>query len=1054
MVKHINSLSIYKASAGSGKTFTLTAEYIRLLIIEPECYRNILAVTFTNKATEEMKMRILSMLYGLSRQLSEAQGYMDNITQSTGFTPIMVAKQAGEALTLLLHNYNYFKVETIDKFFQSVLRNMASELDLSANLRIALNDIQVEEQAVDELIDSLNAQDQVFKWIMQYVKENISEDKSWNVINLIKRFGKNIFRDIYRENSKRITEVISDDGFFDEYTNLLKAIKAKAENYFEQAVITFFKILDENNLEVSDFSSGTRGVCGYFIKMRDGKYSNVDLLNTTICNALEDPNKWVKKAEQKVGNPKYDLVCSTLLPLLQETERLRQNQAHLYQSASLTLRHLNQLRLLGNIEKTVRNMNGDSNRFLLSDTQYLLNGIIQESDSPFIFEKIGTRLKHIMIDEFQDTSTIQWKNFKILLLDCMSNVGSNNLIVGDVKQSIYRWRSGDWRLLNNIETEFASQSHPIKIESLITNRRSEYNIVIFNNIFFKLAAKAEGRSLENSHEAEQLTHAYADVEQKPYKTTQLGRVEITLMPSDEYKEFIMGNIFKTIENLLQNGYNPGSIAILCRSKSTIQNIATYFNENYPQIPLVSDEAFRLDSSETVNTIISALRFITNPNNDIERAYLEHYGILKQIEQSREFLITMPLYDMVQKIYGMIDNKKNVNQSAYIFAFFDQITKYVNDNIPDINNFIEEWDLNLHEKSIQSSDNSGIRLLTIHKSKGLEFEHIIIPACDWRLEQQSTLWCIPKTKPFSKMPLVPIDFSKKNMENTIYEDDYYYEHLQNVVDNLNLLYVAFTRAKTSLYIFGKRGPSTMRSALIENIWEDLANELHISYIGNLQEKKDSLHLEFGVLPESQSSTCSNSKESNQKNVFQDSYTNLNIQAINTFESVATFRQSNQSMEFVSDNVSGEHDQYIKLGNLLHKIFSSIRTADDIDHALLQLENEGVLYTEDTKKEELINMLRSRLQNPKVSNWFSPKWTVLNERSILFYNDIEHKTHQLRPDRVITDGNQYIVIDFKFGSPKEEYHNQVKQYMHILKQMGYDNVTGFLWFVYSNKIEEVL
>lgn len=526
------------------------------------------------------------------------------------------------------------------------------------------------------------------------------------------------------------------------------------------------------------------------------------------------------------------------------------------------------------------------------------------------------------------------------------------------------------------------------------------------------------------------------------------------MPSDEYKECIMSDIYRTIENLLHNDYKPNSIAILCRSKSTIQDIATYFSENYPQIPLVSDEAFRLDSSEIVNTIISSLRFITNPNNAIERAYLERYGILKQIEQSREKLVTMPLYDMVQKIYGMIDNKKNVNQSAYIFAFFDQIAKYVNENIPDIDNFIEEWDLNLHEKSIQSSDNSGIRLLTIHKSKGLEFDHIIIPSCDWRLEQQSTLWCIPKATPFSKMPLVPIDFSKKNMENTIYEDDYYYEHLQNIVDNLNLLYVAFTRAKTSLYIFGKRGSATMRSALFENILEDLATELSVPYIGNLQEKKDSLHLDFGTLPKSCAYTCNNSKEPNKKNVFQESYTNINIQAINTFESVAKFRQSNQSMEFVSDNASGDHNQYIKLGNLLHKIFSSIRTTNDIDHALLQLENDGVLYNEDIKKAQLISMLRSRLQNPKVSNWFSSKWTVLNERSILFYDDVEHKTHQLRPDRVITDGNQYIVIDFKFGSPKEEYHKQVKQYMHILKQMGHDNVKGFLWFVYSNKIEEVL
>lgn len=217
--------------------------------------------------------------------------------------------------------------------------------------------------------------------------------------------------------------------------------------------------------------------------MSNGKYGDADVLTNTVKAAMEDADKWVKKAERTPDNPKYKLVCETLLPYLQETERMRQVQSRLYVSANLTLRHLNQLRLLENIEKTIREMNSDANRFLLSDTQHLLNGMIQDSDSPFIFEKIGTRLKHIMIDEFQDTSTIQWKNFKILLMDCMSNEGTQNLIVGDVKQSIYRWRSGDWKLLNNIESEFPDQSQSVTVKSLVTNYRSDYNIITFNNVF-------------------------------------------------------------------------------------------------------------------------------------------------------------------------------------------------------------------------------------------------------------------------------------------------------------------------------------------------------------------------------------------------------------------------------------------------------------------------------------------------------------------------------------------------------------------------------------------
>ena len=319
MVNKTIPLTVYKASAGSGKTFTLAIEYIQLVIKNPACYRNILAVTFTNKATEEMKTRILTQLYGLWKQLPSSQTYMVQVTEALGFAPAMVAAQAGEALKLLLHNYNYFRVETIDTFFQSVLRNMARELDLTANLCIGLNDYQVEEQAVDELIENLNVQDKVFGWIMQYVKENISEDKGWNVIGLIKRFGKNIFSDIYRENSKAINQALSQQGFFSQYTKTLQSIRTNALNKLNHYVAFFFDTLEENGLEISDFSRGRTGVCGYFIKLRDGKYSDKDVLTKTVLDAMEDAGKWVKAADRKAGNVAYELVNDVLMAHLNET---------------------------------------------------------------------------------------------------------------------------------------------------------------------------------------------------------------------------------------------------------------------------------------------------------------------------------------------------------------------------------------------------------------------------------------------------------------------------------------------------------------------------------------------------------------------------------------------------------------------------------------------------------------------------------------------------------------------------------------------------------------
>ena len=245
-------LTVYKASAGSGKTFTLATEYIRLLIENPQSYRTILAVTFTNKATEEMKMRILSQLYGIAHQLPDSEGYLKAIEERTGYKPQLISERAATALTNLLHNYNYFQVETIDTFFQSILRNMARELDLTMNLRIGLNDTQVEEMAVDQLIADLSTTDIVLQWIMKYILESISDDKSWNVIAQIKKFGRTIFRDEYKEVSGDLEKKLSEPGFFDNYTAQLREIRQRAEDRMKEIGESFFDTLEGEGLTVDD----------------------------------------------------------------------------------------------------------------------------------------------------------------------------------------------------------------------------------------------------------------------------------------------------------------------------------------------------------------------------------------------------------------------------------------------------------------------------------------------------------------------------------------------------------------------------------------------------------------------------------------------------------------------------------------------------------------------------------------------------------------------------------------------------------------------------------
>ena len=1070
----IKPLTVYKASAGSGKTFTLATEYIRLLVENPQSYRNILAVTFTNKATEEMKMRILSQLYGIWKQLPESDNYLQNIQMKTGLAPNVISERAGLALNNLTHNYNYFRVETIDTFFQSVLRNMARELDLTTNLRIGLNDYQVEELAVDQLIEDLTTTDVMLQWILKYVMENISDDKSWNVIAQIKKFGQNIFKDYYKEVSITLEQKMGEAGFFENYTTCLRDLRKAAEEYMKEIGESFFDTLEGEGLNVDDLSSKQRGIASFFNKLRKGTF-DPSIITTTVANHLENIEKWCPKT-----NPRRDVVLqvveSSLIQILKCAVEAQEKQWKIFQSSNLTLRHLNQLRLLSSIEKKVREINETENRFLLSDTQQLLHSLIDGSDSPFIFEKIGTQLQHVMIDEFQDTSTIQWQNFKVLLAETMSHEDGSNLIVGDVKQSIYRWRSGDWRLLNGIENQFNSML--MEIKSLSTNYRSTRNVIDFNNTFFRHAAKVEYQALEELEcdEREQLEKAYADVEQKvPDDKKDEGRVTIELLPNNEYQESVLKHTVEYVRELIDAGVSQKDIAILVRYNNHIPLIAQYFLENLPEVSIVSDEAFRLEASSAVCLMIQALHLLLHPDDQLTKAAIVKTWLCtvqgKELTDDQfmiagnnfdeylpeayiahfDELLTLPLYELAEKIYSIFQLHRLEGQGAYLCAFYDHLANYVNENTTDIQSFLTEWDENLSKKTIQSDETNGIRLISIHKSKGLEFDHVIIPYCDWTLEKYSDniIWCKPNEAPFNDLPIAPIDYSPKMM-GSIYEKEYLHEHLQNTVDNLNLLYVAFTRAAKSLYVVGKRGAKNSRSALIELCLPLVAESMPEAQLDGMEDNESAIVFEFGTYETSQPELPSQNNEKESSNPFLQKSEAISV-SIRTYDSKVNFRQSNRSRDFIEGEDIDQQRRYIQAGSILHEIFSTIQTEKDIPEALQRLQFEGILYDEEMTAERITSMLRKRLSDPRVASWFSPRWTLFNECTILSVEDGE--VHEHRPDRVMTDGDEWIVVDFKFGHPDPEYHTQVRRYMDLLSSMGHQNIKGYLWYVYSNKIEEV-
>ena len=562
-------LLVYKASAGSGKTFTLAVEYIKHLIINPRAYRQILAVTFTNKATAEMKERILTQLYGIWKGAPSSEAYLERIKNyklkikeegGDRLTDGEIRQRAGMALQYMLHDYSRFRVETIDSFFQSVMRNLARELELSPNLNIELNNSEVLSDAVDSLIEKLTPTSPVLAWLLDYIDERIRDDKRWNVSNEVKSFGRNIFDESYIERGEKLRQCLRTSNTLKLYRDVLRDMETEALEQMKSFYDQFEGELEGHALTPEDLKGGARGIGSYFRKLRDGRLSDKDVLNATLQNSLADAKNWATKTSSR----KDDIIClaeTSLMPLLQEAERMRPQRNRTLNSCRLSLQHLNKLQLLNHIDEEVRTLNREHNRFLLSDTNALLHKLVREGDSSFVFEKIGANIRNVMIDEFQDTSRMQWDNFRLLLLEGLSQ-GADSLIVGDVKQSIYRWRNGDWGILNSLgNKELNLNSFPVRVETLKTNRRSETNIIRFNNQVFTAAIDYLNALHLNELKEDclPLKRAYADVVQESPKSTEYGYVKATFLePDDEhnYTEQTLLALGEEVQRLLEEGVTP------------------------------------------------------------------------------------------------------------------------------------------------------------------------------------------------------------------------------------------------------------------------------------------------------------------------------------------------------------------------------------------------------------------------------------------------------------------------------------------------------------------
>lgn len=1056
------ALYIYRASAGSGKTFTLAVEYIKLLIANPGAYRHTLAVTFTNKATGEMKERILSQLYGIANGLPSSDGYRDKVAEAF---PDMdceeLRRRAREAMQMILHDYGHFRIQTIDAFFQSILRGLAKELELSGDMEITLDSTELLNDTVDLLIKRLTPTSDEMAWLVEYIEEHLENDKSWRVRDAIKSFAQNILKEEYQERGDELRRQTEQDNgaLLAEYRKTLRRIEADITARTKALGKRFFDIAQANGLGAEDFFYKKNGIWAHFDKLRQGE---LVVPGARVTDCMEHPEKISKRlsAEQ----------CEEIALLMCENAAMSEKELITLNNCRLSLGNFHRLRLLNSIAKTLNDENNRENRFLLAQTTYLLSRMI-DNDTSFIFEKIGTEINHIFIDEFQDTSRLQWSCFKVLLHEVMSR-GTYNLIVGDVKQSIYRWRNSDWNILNNIEGEFPKDTIADyatgDADNRTTNYRSARRIIEFNNALFREASRsiAETYREQLGDSLRDLTKAYSDAGQTiPAKKPLTGYAEVRMIEKgdDGFEAAVYDRLIDTLRMLLtEKGVNPGDITILVRTRSVIPDIVEQFNAALPEYGIVSDDAYKLSASAALRIIIGAMRNITTPDdriNSVELAMLYNKEVLgvdlqpmqlqnrhdcdsrlpQAFTAERERLAEKPVYELIERVITDFGLAGIDGQQAYLYSFLDYATQYIGGNACTLQGFIEAWDDELCEKTIPASDDNSVKITTIHKSKGLEFHTVIIPFCTWKItgDTRNIIWCNPQEEPFDMLSLLPVNCSSA-MLNSIYREEYNREYLFQLVDNLNLLYVACTRAAENLFVFtDAQSKAHTVGYLLKNIMGNLALDDACCEDGRL----------FTYGTPSPSTTHGSDAGDNPFTAASDRIE----QPFVSFGNRLTSRQSHNLARFIApNNDNDEHIEYIAQGELMHDIMSRLATGDELPRELKRLQMEGLIATE-TEMNGIKRVITNALANPTARHWFSGRYRLFNEHTILYSRN--GRQEACRPDRVMVAGDEAIIVDFKFGTPRQIYTEQVREYAVLLSQMGYRNIKGYLWYMYNNKIEEV-
>lgn len=1023
-------IKIVKASAGSGKTFLLAKTYISLLFnsLDNYPYRHILAVTFTNKATEEMKNRIIKELDILART-PEQSGYYKDFTASFG-DALALKERAWRVLVDLLHDYSAFSVSTIDKFFQTTLRCFAREIGQFPNYQVELDLKSMVRESVDRMLDNISEDDtQMLDWLERSAMDKLESGRRAKIEDELYDIAEKLKSDSFRELVEKLG-LDTDEWFSMRNLSRVRKLCRDCKKSFVDRLQTVVRALLDGFAEAGVPPELTmRGFVHDMDKYLTLKEDLAEPATATVLANCRDSSRWFSKANAK----KYlHLLGSTVEMQFEAFADLFEKNFRVYRTAVEIDAQLYSLGIASRFNEEFSSLMREKNVLNIDDSNAMLRKIIEGGDAPFVYEKLGARYENFLLDEFQDTSTIQWDNFKPLIRESDSN-GHQNLIVGDVKQSIYRWRGSDWKLLQTgVKEEFQMADDSCSLQD---NWRSLPEIVNFNNAFFEYAAsRLDGLLGVNQY----ITRIYKDVRQNVRaKGEESGCLDFTFCSEN----LLLDKVLESVSRVVSEGKaNYGQIAVLVRNNDEGSRVASFLIEN--GIPVISDDSLSVRSSLTVRRLTSLLHYALNPQDKVN-------GFLAE-----KLDISIPenfgsIYDLTEGLLRKLmdfDKETLDKEYLYIQSFMDKLQEWASVNGNNLDAFLKYWDGEKNPVVSSPANTSSVRIITIHKSKGLEFPYVIFPFAEKvTLTHDESHWCSPELK---DTPLEEIDgglynvkFSKKT-EQTLFEAARKRESSQQFLDNINLMYVALTRAVKGLHmIVGKwqvepAYVSDLVFAYLQEHQEDFCYE-HLA-----DEDKDTTCTRFsrGTMPDFSLDKEKASQVTNLPSSFV-SYP-LNPEPVDENEDVRIRGRLKFSADSVDFFTQGQNPRL--KGILLHDILSSVLLPSDLDEAVDSRLRHGDL--DEAQAEEYKSLLASRIASVMDRGWFPPDAeNVENEASLI---DTDGSVY--RPDRVVICGNSVKIIDYKFGEEKQSYLGQVGKYARLYKSMGYSNVEASLWFVSENKI----